>query len=1023
MRRTLIGWALLELASLLAWGGEPVWRGAQAFLQELERASQTNAPAQPPGAEASSLLQHDLAAFLQQRDALPPDDAARRWLLLGARLTKSLNSTRPYEWLELRGRGRPVQPALADLLTALPPTNAWPLLARQLASLPAAARRDVEPLRLLVLILAGETEPARQAVHAAAQALRGPMREYAAQGSAEVLQGLQMLDDARQPTDGLTAFRRRLEAAEKLPAKQMVRLEVPDLAGMAGAAEAEKLLARLLLLPNANLSWSGGGETLKLAQHVALHEINALKQPPWSLVQGPDCLALYQALAGKFPEKSRTEALPAPGLVVLDVDRDYSSDSYERRSARAWYLAALLDQGCTAEAEQLLLTNQDDARGEAYAFTDHLRRLNDPAKARRMYEFLAGLAQKNPELGLWPTVGALVAPAGVEADWIARLQAVLGTPALKPKARLAVREALSRALLAADRVDDAVGLLRQALAESSAGEPVAAGRKPRDQRIESALLLAKLGRLLNRDEWTREGLAAAQAAVGVALAAAGDRMDAGYGIQSVIRALLEQKRYAETESFVFAALRQAAAANQPENRNRRAYELRDLAGQLLDVYAAAGRPADVLALLERMPYWEARDLIELPPRGFGEENTWRAAAVALHAAGRTAEAVPILKTMLAQQPGEDASYQALLDMAGGAELLPWLDQLYARDRFEERPLIWKAVLLQKLGRLDEAEQTARLALKVDPTDGETRAGDRVRGYAVLGDILAARGRQEDATFFRHVVQSVRIAEQGDELAEAGLIKRSLELYEKAQALFADAYCVQWRLAERLWALGRKEEAEKHYAIAFERMPEQFGRVASLCFGCEGVFTKPQSRSVAERVLLRLEQTNPQRPQLFFLLGQLRAAQERPGAALAYYRRAAVLDPDYLDAWKQIAELADAAGLAPAERSALALHMLQMDPLCRHHSSSFEHITDLPTLWETVRAQQSLALPWPERLLELRASRERLARREEGGESRSAYDGDDERLRTPGLALLQQGLIRSALQWMQMTAVANAAQEE
>ena len=1018
MRRTLIGWALLELAGLLAWGAEPAWRGAQAFLQELDRASQTNAPTKPPGAESSSLLQHDLAAFLQQRDALPPDDAARNWLLLGARLTKSLDPARPYEWLELRGRGRPAQPTLADLLTALPPTNAWPLLARQLASLPAAARRDVEPLRLLVLILAGETGDARQAVHAAAQALRGPMREYAAQGSAEMLQALQMLDDARQHTDGLTAFRWRLEAAEKLPAKQMVRLEVPDLAGMAGAAEAEKLLARLLLLPNANLSWSGGGETLKLAQHVALREIKALKQPPWSLVQGPDCLALYQALAGKFPDRSRTrtEALPAPGLVMLDMERDDSRDSYERRSARAWYLAALLEQERTAEAEQLLLTNQDDARGEAYAFTDHLRRLNDPAQARRMYEFLAGLAQKNPDLGLWPAAGALVAPAGVEADWIARLQAVLGTPALKPKARLAVREALNRALLAADRVDDAAGLLRQALAETSASEPGAAGRKPRDQRIETALLLAKLGRLLNRDDWTREGLTAAQAA-------AGDRMDTGYGLQSVTRALLEQKRYAGAESFVFAALRQAAAANQPENRSRRAYELRDLAGQLLDVYAAAGRPADVLALLERMPYWEARDLIELSPRGVGEENAWRAAAVALHAAGRTAEAVPILKTMLAQQPGEDAGYQALLDMAGGAELLPWLDQLYARDRFEERPLIWKAVLLQKLGRLDEAEQTARLALKVDPTDGETRAGDRVRGYAVLGDILAARGRQEDATFFRHVVQSVRIAEQGDELAEVGLVKRSLELYEKAQALFADAYCVQWRLAERLWALGQKEEAEKHYAIAFERMPEQFGRVASLCFGCEGVFTKPQSRSVAERVLLRLEQTNPQRPQLFFLLGQLRAAQERPGAALAYYRRAAALDPDYLDAWKQIAELADAAGLAPAERSALALHMLQMDPLCRHHSSSFEHITDLPTLWETVRAQQSLALPWPERLLELRASRERLARREEGGESRSAYDGDDERLRTPGQALLQQGLIRSALQWMQMTAVANAAQEE
>ena len=42
-------------------------------------------------------------------------------------------------------------------------------------------------------------------------------------------------------------------------------------------------------------------------------------------------------------------------------------------------------------------------------------------------------------------------------------------------------------------------------------------------------------------------------------------------------------------------------------------------------------------------------------------------------------------------------------------------------------------------------------------------------------------------------------------------------------------------------MGNLAEARKHYEIAFRRMPEQFGQVASFCFGCEGVFNHPESR--------------------------------------------------------------------------------------------------------------------------------------------------------------------------------------
>lgn len=286
----------------------------------------------------------------------------------------------------------------------------------------------------------------------------------------------------------------------------------------------------------------------------------------------------------------------------------------------------------------------------------------------------------------------------------------------------------------------------------------------------------------------------------------------------------------------------------------------------------------------------------------------------------------------------------MLVSLAGADLPDWLDELYARDRFEERPLIWKAVVQMRAGRLDEAETTIRQALKVDPTDGEQEAGQRVKGYAVLADILEAQKKTADAQFFRHVVQSVRVAEEGDALLDAGLVSRSLQKYEAAEGLFVDAYCVQWRLAERLWALGRFEEANRHYAIAFERMPEQFGQVASFCFGCQGVFEKQQSRSVAENVLTRLATTQGQRPQVFFLLGQLREAQHRYADAYRSFKRAVELDPDYLDAWERLYRLKERLYLPKQESDDIVFRGMELDPWHRHFSGGWETVVDVRRLW-------------------------------------------------------------------------------
>jgi tetratricopeptide (TPR) repeat protein len=362
-------------------------------------------------------------------------------------------------------------------------------------------------------------------------------------------------------------------------------------------------------------------------------------------------------------------------------------------------------------------------------------------------------------------------------------------------------------------------------------------------------------------------------------------------------------------------------------------------GALLVVYEKAGRQADALWLLDESPWWPSADLGDQQM----ESGPIPAAGRVLMKADRKAEAAELLKVQLRIQPSDDEAYEVLVPLQG-TNLLEWLDALYAKDRFEERPLIWKAVVLKDAGRLDEAETVIRQALKVDPTDGEQEPGQRVKSYTVLGDILEAKGRADDAKFFRNVVKAVRIAEEGDEFSEMGLISRSLKKYEEAEGLFVDAYCVQWRLAERLWTLGKLEEANRHYAIAFERMPEQFGQVASFCFGCQGVFEKEQSRSVAEQVLTRLAETQGQRPQVHFLLGQLREAQSRYADAYQCFKRAIELDPDYLDAWEKLCGLNEELYLPKKERDDIVLRGMELDPSRRHFGGGWETVLDVRRLW-------------------------------------------------------------------------------
>ncbi len=129
-----------------------------------------------------------------------------------------------------------------------------------------------------------------------------------------------------------------------------------------------------------------------------------------------------------------------------------------------------------------------------------------------------------------------------------------------------------------------------------------------------------------------------------------------------------------------------------------------------------------MVLLDQAPGWEAR-IFPLSPGNSCYIGQDRSACLgfappgALLAQGRKDEARRILKPCSSGKLETIASTKPWSSSTARPPF-PLLDRVFARDSFQERPLVWKARLLLDEGKLDEAEKIAREAIKIDPSDGE-----------------------------------------------------------------------------------------------------------------------------------------------------------------------------------------------------------------------------------------------------------------------------------------------------------------
>jgi tetratricopeptide (TPR) repeat protein len=1000
------------------------YQGADAILRQAAESSNQPKSKEEKNTPATQLCA-DLKAFKQQSASLAPAEAAKQWLALMDRLLQ-LEETPAYDQRGMISHS--IQPE--ELVEALPPPASWAELSKAIEARPAgegAQTLQKLGLQLLAHTLLGDTTKRREDI-AALEALAAKAKTQQAYFYNSLFEELSssLMATMDNPDAVLQALDRKLAAQQSGEGYRFQSgLQVPDLVPLVGPEKAGAFLRRALVKSTAQLNIDAGTATDKLAQKLALELISELKTPQWSLINSLESVDLYEAMEKRFAKTETNE----PPAVVSDMPSmllppDAFGD-YEKKSARIYYLLGLIARERTTDA--VAVARQFEKENDAYFPNEVVRQMERAGFASQLNGFFHELLQQNPDLPFWEEYVQVAAHAGQTAEMVKLVQSAIAKPGLSKGQRLHLQQLLYQALLADDEVEAGVTELRRLI---QTNEPAASsGHYERENRGDLALKLARIGRLLNRPEWLEEGLTNARSAVQKQ-----DEQDySPWGnttALSLAMLLDDLNRGPEAEAVLATAL--SNAVSKKANPRMYGYEGRStpatgVLAALAQLYHRAGRDADVLQLFDQAPYWGVKDLADLNPRSVDLEELNPSfshqhvtvpvgyyAAAALAKTGRAAEARKLLDPLFNQSPGCDRLYELLLSL--DEEHAPaQLDALFAQDQFEERPLIWKAHWLRTHQRLAEAEQAARQAIAIDPTDGEEGPGDRIRAYAELAEIRAARGDTNEAETLRGVVLSVHQAELADQFHAAGLLKRAVAMYQDSLNRFADAYCIHARLAVQLSDMGLHQQAEEHYRRAYELMPDQFGRMESYCFGCERAFDGERAQGNAEKVFTELAQKTPNKPQVHYLLGYLREEEGRYPEALASYRVAVRLDPDYLNAWVKIEDISSHVFQSAPERDAVVFNLLRLDPLGRHTHASFENVSDLAALWRNVATAAEKRPATPESLYPLPASKAQV---EKQAAQASEQDRDMEteyRLRshelegniTPGKAVGQNGFVRAS----------------
>lgn len=1003
--------AMLLISPRLALAAD--YLGAAAVLEKISQKPQAGASEK---VSKAGELKRDIESFKNQSPSLPPEQAAQQWL-------KLLNRQLDLSPGDLQGGFESAATEsgfnLGDIWNALPPPPAWDALRKAIEARPQA--KGMNAARELCLQLIAHTLTADHAAQTNDLARMNALVAKADEGESGMLANViqQISQRMTENAGDADAIMASLERQLASTGEYRTEFTVPNLVPLVGEQKTTNFLRYIFSHRSLEVGVPQRSETAKLARKLALEMVNELQVPQWRLTYSLDGSELFEALEKKFPPHEPETNRSTAAFMGNDMNRRALEEQNNRSyaEARLYYLFSLVSQNRTKEA--VAIAQKMGHLKTYYVPSETVQQLDRAGYGKALNDFFYELLSQNPELPFWEEYIPLAAEVGETDQMLELARKTASREDLSEKQRDTIRQNLIQALLAADHVDEAVAEIQKILSQSKHANAEGSDAEMISCR-DLALMLASIGQLTGHTNWMEEGIRSTREEI-----EAQGQSPHAYGMSETVKGLanllMEIGRGPEAESILTEALAGVSAKSELEAVNSWSESpSRVYLATLVSVYYRAGRYTDVLTLLDQAKGWGAKDLAELHDTDLDtvhqhedstEDSVRRDVAASLLALGRKEEAAKMANAILDEDSSYDPAYEVLLK-TGGSDLIRRFDELFARDQFETRPLIWKAIVLEQDGKLEEAEAMARKAISIDPSDGAQGPGRRMRAYSVLADIRKARGDEKEADFFRGAVDAIRLSENADRYYRAGLLKEAVAMYEVSLTKFEGAYCIQSRLALRLSELGKPDEAAEHYRRAYELMPDSFGRVESHCFGCEGAFRGAQAQSIANKVFTSLVKSTPQKPQVHYLLGYLREEQGNYAEALSEFRDAVKLDPDYLNAWKHLESVGAQYYLSATDRNSIALTMLRLDPLRRHGGGiDLEGVTDLRALWSAVDAANRFQPKLADALYPLPASKAQMEKPE--AQPRTRYeisemmdDNSNQNLQ-PAQAVMQNAIISAA----------------
>lgn len=884
--------------------------------------------------------------------------------------------------------------ALESLIVSMPPPKDWKALWRAFEAYDASAVPEhyVAGLRLFVAALEPRGGHLEKAIAGYRNISTDAMDEYR---QSEFKQALVELEATaalqRNDMEGLLEGVR----AETLAADTYGdSVDVPDVINILGREKGTQWLTEMLTNARRSVEVPIGDETRTEAKRISLTHVDKLQTAHWGLIADFDSIALYEAFSIRFPS----------GTSVTEL---YGA----RPAAQTYYMLSLLSANRIDEA-----TKQLRALGMRESFSlnsNMLQELESAGKSQQVQAFMQALLKSDPNLKIWRPYLQLSSRIGMATSAAAFTKSLLKSvdPEEGTRADLEVRYA--EALLALNDTDSALKHLSASMDSADL-----------DTQSDLGLKLARLGALLQDSKLERQGFAT----VSDVLSQTRGQEDAYWRADSLsnfVELARDTGRFAEAEALLREEMvyTQSYLAGYAEIAGTAAQGyfsqmLKPLAVELTGIYAAAQSWEDVLFWIDNFQHWGNVDIASIM---YEEDAADDALGIhfarALVETGRATEAKPVLRRLLEKSLSNDKAY-ALYSSIDPTSAVAFYDELFTRDPYEERPLIWKAALLLEQGATDEAFATIEQAISIDPSDGETGAGDRMRAYTVYANILAERGADQKAESMRDAVAAIRLSEDADRFHDAGLYTKSIEMYKKSASKFDGAYCIQSRLATQLTKQGRFSEAAPHFERAYSLMPESFGRVESHCFRCESVFDDVRAQNIADSVFSRMLEEVDSDPKTQYMMGYLRQEQGKYDEALKHFRAAVQIDPLYLSAWKQMQNVSKKIHVDAAEANAVAIKIRELDPLKRHGSFDYSNVTDLRSLWNVSNRNYARFVQNTDVFYALRASTALMQQQSEDNGNAALltgyfanFDDSNGKVQHPGLELVETPFIKAAVSAM------------